>query len=92
MGATFFAAQPLAVNDRGDVLFTSNLTNAGSGPTTGLWVSEPDGILPVVLNNIPLKRAGEPDEIAKVAVFLASDEASYMTGQCLYVDGGWVVT
>ena len=40
----------------------------------------------------PLKRAGEPDEIAKVAVFLAGDDASYVTGQCIYVDGGWVVT
>jgi glucose 1-dehydrogenase/3-oxoacyl-[acyl-carrier protein] reductase len=56
------------------------------------WVMKDPQILPVVLNNIPLKRAGEPDEIAKVAVFLASDDASYVTGQCIYVDGGWIVT
>jgi glucose 1-dehydrogenase/3-oxoacyl-[acyl-carrier protein] reductase len=56
------------------------------------WVMKDPQILPVVLNNIPLKRAGEPDEIAKVAVFLASEDASYVTGQCIYVDGGWVVT
>ena len=34
-------------------------------------------------------RMGEPSEIAKVAVFLASDDASFVNGQCLAVDGGW---
>ncbi len=34
-------------------------------------------------------RNGEPSEVAKVAVFLASDEASFVNGQCLAVDGGW---
>jgi NAD(P)-dependent dehydrogenase (short-subunit alcohol dehydrogenase family) len=56
------------------------------------WVMKDPQILPVVLDKIPMKRAGEPDEIAKVAVFLASDDASYLTGQCIYVDGGWIVT
>jgi NAD(P)-dependent dehydrogenase (short-subunit alcohol dehydrogenase family) len=37
---------------------------------------------------IPLARAGEPEEIARVAVFLASDDCSYMTGSTLVVDGG----
>ena len=37
---------------------------------------------------IPMKRVGTPEDIAKVAVFLASDEAAYMTGQVLTVDGG----
>ncbi len=36
----------------------------------------------------PMGRAGEPDEVAKVAVFLASDYSSYMTGQTVYPDGG----
>ncbi len=56
------------------------------------WVMQNPDVLPVVLNLIPMKRAGEPDEIAKAVVFFASDDASYVTGQCLYVDGGWIVT
>jgi glucose 1-dehydrogenase len=37
---------------------------------------------------IPMHRIGRPEEIAKVALFLASDGASYMTGTTVYVDGG----
>jgi len=41
-----------------------------------------------ILSRTPMGRCGEPAEIAKVALFLASDEASYLTGQCIYPDGG----
>jgi NAD(P)-dependent dehydrogenase (short-subunit alcohol dehydrogenase family) len=40
------------------------------------------------LSNIPLGRVGELDEVAKVAVFLASDDSSYVDGIELFVDGG----
>ena len=38
----------------------------------------------------PLGRLGEPEEVAKAALFLASDESSFTTGSCLMVDGGWI--
>jgi len=41
-----------------------------------------------ILTRTPLGRIGDPDEIAAIAVFLASSEASYMTGQTIYADGG----
>ena len=41
-----------------------------------------------ILSRTPLKRLGEPEEIARIAVFLASDDASYVTGTTVYADGG----
>jgi 3-oxoacyl-[acyl-carrier protein] reductase len=51
----------------------------------------PDNVMAGLLERIPLKRLAEADEIAAVHVFLASDEASYITGQVLWVDGGLTV-
>jgi NAD(P)-dependent dehydrogenase (short-subunit alcohol dehydrogenase family) len=53
------------------------------------WVMQNPEILPLVLAQISLGRAGRPREIGAVAAFLASDEASYVTGQSIHVDGGW---
>ena len=41
-----------------------------------------------IMSRTPMGRAGEPEEIAAIAAFLASDDASYITGQSLYADGG----
>lgn len=41
-----------------------------------------------ILSRTPLGRTGEPSEVAKLVLFLASDDASYITGQCVYIDGG----
>ena len=44
------------------------------------------------LDNIPLGRAGQPEDVARAVAFLASEEAAYMTGQVLTVDGGMVMS
>ena len=54
------------------------------------WVMKSPDILPQVLAQISMGRAGQPNEVAMVAAFLASDEARYVTGQSIFVDGGWV--
>jgi NAD(P)-dependent dehydrogenase (short-subunit alcohol dehydrogenase family) len=44
-----------------------------------------------LVSRTPLGRHGTPEEIARVAAFLASDNASFITGECVTVDGGWSV-
>lgn len=51
-------------------------------------VAEDDAVRAAMLSQTPLGRFGEPDEIASIAVFLASEAASYITGQTIYADGG----
>ena len=51
----------------------------------------PDKVKEAMLAEIPLGRAGEPADVAKAGLFLASDQATYITGQVLKVDGGMVM-
>lgn len=51
-------------------------------------LTKADGGLDAVLARTPLGRLGRPEEIAAVAAWLASDQASYITGQTIYADGG----
>jgi glucose 1-dehydrogenase/3-oxoacyl-[acyl-carrier protein] reductase len=55
------------------------------------WVMDNPEILPEVLRKIPLGRAAQPREMGPAVVFMACDDASYITGQSLYVDGGMVI-
>jgi NAD(P)-dependent dehydrogenase (short-subunit alcohol dehydrogenase family) len=48
-----------------------------------------EGFSNMVKTNTPLGQAGEPNDIAYAALYLASDEAKYVTGTVVYVDGGW---
>ncbi len=55
---------------------------------TDIWASVPEDARQAVLGMIPLKRKGQPEEIAKAVAYLASDDAAYVTGHVLTVDGG----
>ena len=57
---------------------------------TEMGKSIPEGVRESMLAQIPLGRFGEPDEIANVILFLCSPLASYVTGQTLHVNGGWI--
>ena len=51
----------------------------------------PDKVIEEMAAGIPLKRAGQPVDVAKAVLFLVSDDAAYITGQTLNVDGGMVM-
>ncbi|MEK5333959.1 3-oxoacyl-[acyl-carrier-protein] reductase [Lysinibacillus sp. FSL W8-0992] len=51
----------------------------------------PEDLKQGMLTQIPLAKLGQPEDIAKAVVFLASDDANYMTGQTLHIDGGMVM-
>ncbi len=70
-----------------------NLLNPGQVDTPLLQEStkafpNPDTIINETIQNIPLKRLGHPKDIAKAVLFLASEDASWITGSSLVIDGG----
>ncbi len=62
--------------------------NATGFIETAMTAALPDDIRAEWVNKIPLRRGGQVEDIANVAVFLASDMSSYVTGQVIQVDGG----
>lgn len=59
--------------------------------TTEMTDALPEEIKETMLKQIPLAKLGQPEDIAKAVVFLASDSANYITGQTLHIDGGLVM-
>ena len=70
----------IRVNSIGPGYIDTNMTAVFSGLP---------GVRDQVLTSVPLGRMGRPEEIASTALFLASDDASYFTGELLHPDGGW---
>ncbi|MBS4045144.1 MAG: SDR family oxidoreductase [Alphaproteobacteria bacterium] len=74
-----------------------NIRVVGIGPGTILTelvaqqIMTSDAARKSVLSRTPIGRCGEPSEVASVASFLASEDASYVTGQTVYVDGGRMI-
>ncbi len=92
-----------AASKAGMIGFTKSIARevAGRGITanavapgyveTELTGSLPENIKEQILNQVPMSRFGEPEEISEVVAFLASDGAAYITGQTIAVDGGMVM-
>ncbi|UCE37094.1 MAG: beta-ketoacyl-ACP reductase [Thermoplasmata archaeon] len=69
--------------------YNINVNCVAPGATkTPMTIKMPKEIFDMITDKIPLNRWAEPKEIANMHVFLASDEASYITGQVIFVDGG----
>lgn len=86
--AVIMLSKQLAVELAGDKI-TCNVIAPGFVQTrfsSAIWANE--GINAKVLENIPLGRMAEPDEIAALALYLASDQSAFMTGSVLLCDGG----
>ncbi|KUO76666.1 MAG: beta-ketoacyl-ACP reductase [Desulfosporosinus sp. BRH_c37] len=61
---------------------------APGGTETAMTAGIPEGIRQKLIDAIPFKRFAKPVEVANMHLFFASDEASYITGQVIFVDGG----
>lgn len=86
MGFTKAAALELAQ-------FGINVNAIAPGPveTPGMEAALNGGTLEPIIQTIPIKRIGRPIDIANLVVFLASDESSNITGQCIVSDGGYTI-
>lgn len=71
---------------------TPGASEAGAALTQERGVSVAEMTSPAFLARIPLGRLGRPDDVARVALFLVSSLADYMTGSSIVVDGGWLLT
>lgn len=73
----------------GPVIRVVSVHPGGVNTAMGNPTGESEDELNLAYARVPLRRVGEPDEVAKVTAFLASDNASYISGAEIAVDGGW---
>jgi methylmalonyl-CoA mutase cobalamin-binding domain/chain len=96
-GLTHYCASKGGVNSLTRVLalelaaqnITVNAVLPGAIATPGAQM--PEDTKQQTIANIPLQRIGNPEDIANIVTFLASDKSSYITGQTFVVDGGWTL-
>jgi NAD(P)-dependent dehydrogenase (short-subunit alcohol dehydrogenase family) len=80
----FVRAWTVELKERG---IRSNVLSPGPIDTEQV-TRQPADVIDRIVSTIPMGRMGEPDEVAKAALFLASDDSSFVTGIELFVDGG----
>ena len=85
-GITVNAIAPGAINTPGARAGTATATQPAAATL------DANDMMRAFMARIPLGRMGEPDDIAKVALFLASDAANYITGDVIVVDGGYLLS
>jgi NAD(P)-dependent dehydrogenase (short-subunit alcohol dehydrogenase family) len=103
LGARFVGQVPHGSAKGGVLAMTKHLCAAGGEhkiranailpgliytPETARFIDDPDGPLPGILAKIPLGRYGHAAEVARLAAFLASDDAAFITGAEIAIDGG----
>jgi NAD(P)-dependent dehydrogenase (short-subunit alcohol dehydrogenase family) len=103
LGARFVGQVPHGSAKGGVLAMTKHLCAAGGAygiranailpgliytPETAPFIDDPDGPLPSILAKIPLGRYGRAEEVAKLAAFLASDAAAFISGAEIAIDGG----
>jgi 3alpha(or 20beta)-hydroxysteroid dehydrogenase len=86
--SALLAMSKAAVGELGPLGIRVNMIHPGGVATE---MGAPAGVVPQAYDKAPLGRIGQPREIATVAAFLASDDASYCSGAEVLVDGGWTV-
>jgi NAD(P)-dependent dehydrogenase (short-subunit alcohol dehydrogenase family) len=102
-GAMFMPMVPHGATKGGVLAMTRHLCGAGAPhnirvnamspgmirtAATSPFVDDPNGPIPNLIKQIPVGRVGQPEEVARLAAFLASDEASYINGANVVIDGG----
>lgn len=86
--SALLAMSKAAVGELGPKGIRVNMIHPGGVATE---MGAPQGNVPAEYSKAPLRRIGQPREIATVAAFLASDDSSYCSGAEILVDGGWTV-
>ena len=89
--AAVLGPKGIRVNAIAPGVIDTPLTQTIAGTRALLRGVSPEETLAPVIGTTPLRRIGSAEEVAAVAVFLASDESSYITGQTIVVDGGFLM-
>src|SRR3989338_4859034 len=97
--ALALAAREMAKQQWGRIINIASIASGQAGVGIGggaHYTASKGGIIGMTetleLEWAPLGRIGRPEEVSAAVVFLASEEASYVTGATFYVDGGWLAT